>query len=90
MAAATPVLTTTCVNIWREVISAEAGLVEADTEEGIEKLLSDFLALDAARLARMRLNARQGFLERFEMTKVAADLARVLADVRSPKLSHAG
>lgn len=81
MAAGTPVLTTKFVNIWREVLAADAGLVEDDTPVGILKLLEDFLSLDARRVARMRLNARQGFLDRFEITRVAVTLVQVLSDV---------
>lgn len=81
MAAGTPVLTTKFVNIWREVLAADAGLVEDDTPLGILKLLEDFLSLDARRVARMRLNARQGFLDRFEITRVAVTLVQVLSEV---------
>jgi hypothetical protein len=31
------------VNIWREIVEDGAGLVEGDTEEGVEKLLRRFL-----------------------------------------------
>lgn len=83
MAVGTPVLTTKRVNIWRELLAADAGLVEDDTLVGIVKLLEGFMSLEAHRLAQMRLNAQQGFLDRFEITTVADELVGVLSNVIS-------
>jgi glycosyltransferase involved in cell wall biosynthesis len=43
LACGKPVLISDQVNIWREIVEDGAGLVEADTEEGVEKLLRSFL-----------------------------------------------
>jgi glycosyltransferase involved in cell wall biosynthesis len=44
LACGKPVLISNQVNIWREIIEDGAGLVADDTEEGVEKLLRQFLA----------------------------------------------
>jgi glycosyltransferase involved in cell wall biosynthesis len=81
MAAETPVLTTKSVNIWREVIEDDAGLIEEDTLEGTLKLLENFLALSSERVELMRRNAREGFLKRFEIANVADHTVRILSDI---------
>ena len=43
LACGKPVLISDQVNIWREIVEDGAGLVEGDTEEGVEKLLRRFL-----------------------------------------------
>ncbi len=43
LACGKPVLISDQVNIWREIVEDGAGLVEEDTEEGVEKLLRQFL-----------------------------------------------
>jgi glycosyltransferase involved in cell wall biosynthesis len=42
LACGKPVLISDQVNIWREIVEDRAGLVEGDTEEGVEKLLRKF------------------------------------------------
>lgn len=44
LACGKPVLISNQVNIWREIAEDGAGLVEDDSEEGVEKLLRQFLA----------------------------------------------
>ena len=43
LACGKPVLISDQVNIWREIVEDGAGIAEADTEEGVEKLLRKFL-----------------------------------------------
>ena len=43
LACGRPVLISDQVNIWREIVEDGAGIAEADTEEGVEKLLRRFL-----------------------------------------------
>jgi hypothetical protein len=42
LACGKPVLISDQVNIWREIVEDGAGMVEGDTEEGVEKLLRRF------------------------------------------------
>jgi glycosyltransferase involved in cell wall biosynthesis len=48
LACGKPVLISDQVNIWREIVEDGAGLVEGDTEEGVEKLLKKFLSAQRA------------------------------------------
>jgi glycosyltransferase involved in cell wall biosynthesis len=43
LACGKPVLISDQVNIWREIVEDGAGIAEADTEEGVVKLLKKFL-----------------------------------------------
>ena len=45
MACSTPVLISDKVNVWREVASSQAGLVEPDTLQGTTNLIRRFTAL---------------------------------------------
>jgi len=71
LACGTPVLITDKVNIWREIEADGAGLVEADTEDGIVSLIEQFLSLPADAVNLMRLNARQCFERHFNMKTAA-------------------
>ena len=73
----TPVLITDKVNIWHEVAAAGAGLVETDSQAGIEKLLRSYLALDPPGRAGMRAAARACFAEHFDMKTTAANTLEV-------------
>jgi hypothetical protein len=77
------------VNIWREVKAAEAGLVAEDNQLGISELLRRFFDMRPQQIADMGRSARQLFLERFEIKKVAANLLAALAPAASPaRASH--
>jgi glycosyltransferase involved in cell wall biosynthesis len=73
----TPALITDKVNIWREIAAAGAGLVETDSEAGIEKLLRSYLALDPPGRTRMRAAARACFVEHFDMKTTAANTLEI-------------
>jgi glycosyltransferase involved in cell wall biosynthesis len=73
-----PVLISDKVNIWREVEADGAALVEADTMEGTERLLTRWLATDEAARLRMRAQARECFDRRFTSTAMAASLAAII------------
>ncbi len=70
MACGKPVLLTDKVNIWREVLACEAGLVETDTAEGVARLLERYFALSREERDRMGRCARNGFLQRLEIKLV--------------------
>ena len=71
MACGTPVLISDKVNIWREVVAAQAGIVKPDTLEGTVHLLQGWFALSDENRARTRTRAREGYLQYFD-AKVAA------------------
>lgn len=80
MACGTPVLTTHRVNIWREVETAGGGLVEADTQAGITRLLKRWLILPPAQRAAMRDRARQGYETYFRMDMASERLQAAIMD----------
>ncbi len=78
MACGIPVLISDKVNIWREILAAEAGLVESDTEEGTVRLIRRFTSLSREELQRMRRNAETGFRRFFDIEVTALDFARII------------
>ena len=89
LACGKPVLISDQVNIWREIVEDGAGLVEADTEGGVEKLLRKFFdsrrAEDGWRIEDGKWKTPDGggaqrecYLKRFAIGPAAAKLARAL------------
>lgn len=85
MACGTPVLISDKVNIWREVLEINAGLVEPDTVEGTMNLLRRFLALPDTEIAKMKQSAVEGFAQYFDIEFTARDLARILRGLIAEK-----
>ena len=54
------------VNIWREVISYDAGFVADDTVEGTTASMQRWSALTAEEIAAMRMRAKKCFNEMFD------------------------
>ena len=78
LACGTPVLISNKVNIWREVVGDDAGLVDEDDEPGTVRLLENWLSLTAERRLAMRLNARSSFRSHFEVTRAAESLIQAI------------
>jgi glycosyltransferase involved in cell wall biosynthesis len=78
LACGTPVLISNKVNIWREVLGDDAGLVENDDEAGTVRLISRWLALPAEKRAEMRTNAERCFESNFEVTRAAETLVKLV------------
>lgn len=74
-----PVLITDRVNIWREIETDGAAIVEHDDESGAKRMLERWLDLDQKKRETMRANARACFAKRFSSEKAAANLLNVLA-----------
>jgi len=81
MACSTPVLISDKVNVWREVASAQAGLVEPDTLQGTINLIRRFNALSRAERTIMSKAAREGFLKHFAMQATASDFLQLIGTV---------
>ncbi|MBI3223904.1 MAG: glycosyltransferase [Mycolicibacterium cosmeticum] len=73
-----PVLISDKVNIWREVQSSGAGLVEPDTIEGTVTLLQRWIDLQDFERADMRRRARACFLDNFDARNTVLDFASVV------------
>jgi glycosyltransferase involved in cell wall biosynthesis len=78
LACETPVLISDKVNIWREVIEDQAGLVAPDTLPGTIGLLQKWLGLTPAERLEKARNARACFTRRFHITAAAERLSGVL------------
>jgi glycosyltransferase involved in cell wall biosynthesis len=74
LACAVPVLISREVNIWREIESANAGLVAPDTVAGTTSLLTRWQQLSETEREVMRQNARQCFQQHFDIEHSAARL----------------
>jgi glycosyltransferase involved in cell wall biosynthesis len=88
-----PVLITDKVNIWREIIGDNAGIVGPDTLEGVTRLLQEWLWLSEEERRTMGKNARRCFLTRFEIKNAAEILLQKINaitrnDVRNHGKSH--
>lgn len=78
LACGRPVLISDKVNIWREIDSARAGLIAADTADGVVDLLTRWAALSAEERLAMGTAAAACFAANFEVTKAAKSLAGVI------------
>jgi hypothetical protein len=67
------------VNIWREVESEGAGLVNSDTLEGTTRGLSDYIELPESSRRLLRDRALETFRRRFTADAMATSLLAVLA-----------
>jgi len=74
LACGTPVLISRPVNIWREIESSGAGLVDSDTVEGCSRLLEKWLNLDDNGRIAMAARAVDSFKQYFEITQTAVSL----------------
>ena len=77
-----PVLISDQVNIWRDVLSADAALVESDDQPGTDRLLARWMSLDTAQQTRMRENAATCFASRFDVHEAAAKMSRLLESLQ--------
>ena len=74
LACGTPVLISRPVNIWREIESSGAGLVDSDTVEGCSRLLARWLDLADEGKIGMAARAVESFKQYFEITQTAVSL----------------
>ncbi|MBY9045517.1 glycosyltransferase, partial [Pseudomonas fluorescens] len=81
-----PVLISDKVNIWREVLAAQAGLVAADSEAGTLENLRAWLALPAEGRAAMGQRTRELFADRFSVEQMASALIDVVSAVQAPRV----
>lgn len=84
LSCATPVLISNQVNIWREVETSHAGLVEPDTLAGTRDLILRFYALSSSERAQMKNAAREGFLRHFDAEAAGRNFAQAIGFTSSP------
>lgn len=76
-----PVLISDQVNIWREILEGQAGLVAPNTADGTESLIARFLDLTAEQRVTMRRQAGIVFAQRFDMERGALEFIAVAREV---------
>jgi len=74
-----PVLISKKVNIWREILSDDAGFAEEDTQSGTDSLLRRWLALSEHKRMEMKANAVRSFQTRFRVDAMAHSLLDVIS-----------
>jgi glycosyltransferase involved in cell wall biosynthesis len=80
LATGTPVLISNKINIWREIETDAAGLVENDDLEGTTKLLKRWFDTPDGVRRTMQQNARQSFITRFEIERATDSLLAAIAN----------
>jgi glycosyltransferase involved in cell wall biosynthesis len=80
LAAGLPTLISNKVNIWREIVADDAGMVSEDNLEDTCTLLQSYLDLPAEKKLAMRQAARECFDERFEIRRAADSLHAILTN----------
>lgn len=73
-----PVLISNKVNIWREIEADNAGIIADDTIEGTTQLIQKWLCLSEKQQDKIRLQAKECFLNHFEIEKAAKSLIATL------------
>ena len=81
LAAAKPVITTTKVNIWREIDTDSAGIIGENTAPSTEASLRRLLALGLEERAAMGARARACFECHFEISASASALAETIREL---------
>jgi glycosyltransferase involved in cell wall biosynthesis len=74
LACGRPVLISDQVNIWREIKSAEAALVQPDTPAGTAELLAAWLRLSPADKSAMAARAKPCFEKYFSLSSATQNL----------------
>ena len=77
----TPVLLSNKVNLYHEILEDDAGLVEKDTQEGIDNLLGHWLS---GRVQSKSENARRCFQENLHISKTTDRLIELIREAAHP------
>ena len=75
-----PVLISNKINIWNEIEQDNAGIVVEDTVAGTVDLFTRWHDMDDETKAKMRRNAKQCFINRFEIKKAAMSLLEAIKE----------
>lgn len=89
LASGRPVLLTHPVNIAQDLEADGCALVEADTEQGITRLLTRWLSLSPSEKAGMAARARDSFHLRYDMRRNAEAILRVFEKPGTARAGHA-
>jgi glycosyltransferase involved in cell wall biosynthesis len=81
LACGCPVLITTQVDIWREVLAGGGGLVSRDNEKEFARIVGEFLERSLEERTDMAIAARNTFVLRFDIEFVAMSMLARLQDL---------
>jgi len=73
-----PVFITNKVNIYKEIIKSNSGLVSSDTTNGIYKMLLKYSRIDKQTKSQMNKNALSCFIKNFDLNNSKNDLHKFL------------
>ena len=82
LACGLPVLISTRINIWQEIVAGGAGIAAADTLAGTHTLLDQWFALSAVERRAMAQRAAECFRRHFMIDAAALNLDAVIAGAR--------
>ena len=78
LSAGTPVLVSTGVAIWKDIVNDGAGLADEGTAQGCARLLKKWIGLSHSDQASMRLRARRCFEDRYTLVGAAHSLTSAI------------
>lgn len=73
-----PVLISNKVNIWREILDYQAGLVESDDLQGTIRLFENWLNMSQAEKLEMQFQSRKCYLDNFDIKVYVENLIRAI------------
>jgi len=82
LACGVPVLISDKVNIWREIVTDEAGIVAPDTQAGTLRLLQTWLEMQPDSCERLRRNAVDCYSKRFQIEAATRSLLSILEQTK--------
>ena len=85
LSCSTPVLISNKVNIWEEVVAANAGIAAEDTQEGCDILLSSWFALSESQRDTYRDAAEPCYLEHFSPSIATESLLNAIEQILSKR-----
>jgi glycosyltransferase involved in cell wall biosynthesis len=80
LAVGLPVLISNRINIWREIEADRAGYVANDNISGVKSLIDRWTITPPEQRDAMRSNARQCFINRFEISRAVDSLLKILSE----------
>jgi glycosyltransferase involved in cell wall biosynthesis len=83
LACGKPVLISNQVNIWREIMEGEAGIVEDDTLAGTGQLLDKWIQLSPEEKGMMGRHAQNVFIQNFTIRNAAKKFSQYLGERES-------
>ncbi|MDB5018001.1 MAG: glycosyl transferase family 1 [Mucilaginibacter sp.] len=80
LACAKPVLISDQVNIWREIIAEDAGIVANDNQEAVYDMIKQWLGLPGEKRLAMRSFALTAYKKHFKVSKVAKNFFKAFVN----------